>query len=415
MKLFLKVILTLIMSLCITCFNGYAADAKVEFVEIQVPHNTFNLTPVLDVFINGQGPYPFAIDSGATGSSISRRLAQELGLVLTEQNSRESFDVNGRVFYDHTELIDLRISDTEVIRQTRLTVVDLPLNHRTNPVGIIGATELLGGVLENDSKNRTLNLMLPKNRPMCDLMDKKSHCFKSTDYFQLKSFTLGNQVGDLIIDTGYSGDKSILLFKSDYSNELWQQELASISEKKSKLTKSGTVKKFKTKSFNLETQQNCIAEFIIQNPENEGIVFDKTTGILGWYALKDVDFKLNYIDGVNSTIPLNFCPWNKDRTLGVSAVAFSHDQQAMLIDKVVTGSAAEKAGLAEGDVVRKIILENDIVIDKFNSDLYNYNDVHIYAPPGTEVIYLLEDENENELRQISIIAETEKLIEIAGR
>ena len=47
--------------------------------------------------------------------------------------------------------------------------------------------------------------------------------------------------------------------------------------------------------------------------------------------------------------------------------------------------------------------------------LYNYNDVHIYAPPGTEVIYLLEDENENELRQISIIAETEKLIEIAGR
>ena len=413
MKKHKKILASLPILVSILATQACAAENQGETVNILVPHNKFNRTPVVDVFINDHGPYPFAIDTGATNSSISKRLATELGLVISTQNTRETFTVNELVFYDYTDLISLKIGGDDVVRNTRLNVIDLPPNNKTNPLGIIGATELLGGTLENDSKSNLLKLKLPKERPLCDFIDESSSCYDGSDYLQLKSFSIGTAVGDLVIDTGYSGDDSILLFKSNFTNDLWRNELGAISEEKSILTKSGTVKKFRTKDFDIHGQQNCSTKVIVQSPKNNTPFFSKVTGTLGWSALKNTDFKIDYSDKISSFIPQDFCPWNRERTLGISAVAFAHDQTVMQIASIISGSPADKAGLEVGDIVLKVILENGVVIEKFNNDIFEYDDIHIYAEPGTKVVYVLEGENPP--KKVSIIAENETHIKIDSK
>jgi len=66
-----------------------------------------------------------------------------------------------------------------------------------------------------------------------------------------------------------------------------------------------------------------------------------------------------------------------------------------------------------GDIVLKVILENGVVIEKFNNDIFEYDDIHIYAEPGTKVVYVLEGENPP--KKVSIIAENETHIKIDSK
>jgi len=45
-----------------------------------IPMELFDGRPVVSVRVNGKGPFQFALDTGVTGTVISKELAHELGL-----------------------------------------------------------------------------------------------------------------------------------------------------------------------------------------------------------------------------------------------------------------------------------------------------------------------------------------------
>jgi predicted aspartyl protease len=84
------------------------------------------------VFINGQGPFPFAVDTGAERTVISAALAQRLGLVANR--TAELHSVTGVDIVKTAQIATLRIGSREVSN------IQAPVL----PDGNIGAEGLLG-------------------------------------------------------------------------------------------------------------------------------------------------------------------------------------------------------------------------------------------------------------------------------
>ena len=62
-------------------FTGVSANGKSITVPARIRHGADGSTLVIvDLTINGKGPYPFALDTGASLSLIDLQLAQRLGL-----------------------------------------------------------------------------------------------------------------------------------------------------------------------------------------------------------------------------------------------------------------------------------------------------------------------------------------------
>lgn len=55
-------------------------DIKLKTPEVTVPMDLTSGIPVVQFIVNGKGPYPFVVDTGAAGTVLSDSLAQELGL-----------------------------------------------------------------------------------------------------------------------------------------------------------------------------------------------------------------------------------------------------------------------------------------------------------------------------------------------
>ena len=51
--------------------------------EVRVPMPLFNNRPIVDVVIDGKGPFPFVLDTGAAGTVVEEELAKELALPKT--------------------------------------------------------------------------------------------------------------------------------------------------------------------------------------------------------------------------------------------------------------------------------------------------------------------------------------------
>ena len=65
--------------------EGPAPPARVELAgaEVVVPMPLFNDRPVVEVRVDGKGPFPFVVDTGAAGTVLEEELATELGLAKT--------------------------------------------------------------------------------------------------------------------------------------------------------------------------------------------------------------------------------------------------------------------------------------------------------------------------------------------
>lgn len=55
-------------------------DIRLKTPEVTVPMDLTSGIPVVQLTVNGKGPYPFVVDTGAAGTVLSDSLAQELGL-----------------------------------------------------------------------------------------------------------------------------------------------------------------------------------------------------------------------------------------------------------------------------------------------------------------------------------------------
>lgn len=62
---------------------------------------------LIDVKVNGQGPFPFVVDTGASGTGLSRQLAERLGLGSGEQ--QDLLGCGGTVNAETVRVNELRV------------------------------------------------------------------------------------------------------------------------------------------------------------------------------------------------------------------------------------------------------------------------------------------------------------------
>ena len=143
----------------------YAAFRGIEIGQIDAPEQPapirlqkiqgLNLL-FTDVFVNGQGPFRFLIDTGATQTVLSEKLAVRLGLKKIATNIMHGVGGAGKLDSAVFRADSLKIGD--------ITVKNLPLGTLSNPMldqvmdGIIGTTMLADFIITIDYPRSQIQL-----------------------------------------------------------------------------------------------------------------------------------------------------------------------------------------------------------------------------------------------------------------
>lgn len=135
-----------------------ACGAGGRTVPLQVAHPGGSTLPLVEVTLHGQGPFLFALDTGAASSVVDTRLADRLGLV----RSGTSRPVTGAVGAQDAPLARVeswRLGDVE-LNADEVVLIDLPGSQGgANPQGLIGSDVLSGfGCIAVNYTGRQLEL-----------------------------------------------------------------------------------------------------------------------------------------------------------------------------------------------------------------------------------------------------------------
>lgn len=115
----------------------------------------------VDVLVNGQGPFPFIIDTGANRSAIGRTLAERLALPVSGENLIHG--VSGSEMRPSVMVQDMRSGDLQLgdgafplIEQTTLG----------NAAGLLAANELLSQGVDLDFRRQRFRVVKSRKREL---------------------------------------------------------------------------------------------------------------------------------------------------------------------------------------------------------------------------------------------------------
>jgi hypothetical protein len=138
-----------------------APDVRVPAEGVRVPLNLYGGRPVVEVRVNGRGPYRFYFDTGASGPVLGERLARELNLPQVGQAAVKSGgDAPGKnpiaarlVRLDNLELGAVRLAAVTVVAMDhgRLGGADAPL-------GVLSPALFRGLLVTLDFSNKELRV-----------------------------------------------------------------------------------------------------------------------------------------------------------------------------------------------------------------------------------------------------------------
>lgn len=220
-KLFLILLLTTSLGLCaaekaalLKPFGRHVPShvdlpEKVSFV---VPVKIETGFVIIEVHINGKGPFRFILDTGSDSSILSFDLVKKLGLQATETQKREFHTQNNKIEIEtflHT-LSELRVGDL-IFRNapfiaSNATSYDFQLLKNLNVDGVLG---------ENLFYNLAMTLDLPQHQIVLQnandivLHEKTSVLIEDGNYLPIiKTQVLRKDTATpylFLIDTGYTG------------------------------------------------------------------------------------------------------------------------------------------------------------------------------------------------------------------
>jgi len=114
--------------------------------------------PIVRVFVNGQGPFRFVLDTAASKTIIDRELAESLG--LPEGPEAMALGAGGLMPVRLTHLEELRLGDLS-LRDLEVGVADLSAFREVLDVpveGVLGSDVLEGLVITIDYRRKRLSL-----------------------------------------------------------------------------------------------------------------------------------------------------------------------------------------------------------------------------------------------------------------
>ncbi|MHA1576676.1 MAG: aspartyl protease family protein [Candidatus Thorarchaeota archaeon] len=162
--------------------------------------------PHIPVFVNGKGPFTFTLDTGASATTISKSLADQLGIETYKGEKTEARGLGGAVPIKQATLEKLEIG-SEVFRNEDVMVLDFEAalgDGCGSTSGVIGHTTLKHYVLSVNYPTNKMTLEISKT------LDDETN-WTSFDYVDSTHLvgvpTLLNGQGPfpLVIDTGSGG------------------------------------------------------------------------------------------------------------------------------------------------------------------------------------------------------------------
>lgn len=164
--------------------------------------------PQIPVFVNGKGPYTFTLDTGAVTTTLSTRLARELGVVTYEGDRAKATGVGGgRIPVEFARVNSLQIGE-EAFENEEVLVIDLDSAlGGCSTAGVIGHSTLKDYRLHVDYPNSTMSL----NRNGMDISERRGLEWTDFEYISdthlvtVETSLDGKGPLHLVVDTGSSG------------------------------------------------------------------------------------------------------------------------------------------------------------------------------------------------------------------
>jgi predicted aspartyl protease len=122
----------IVAALLIQQLSFASTDAEDPRIGFSFVHESLVVVPV---FLNGRGPYRFLLDTGATNTILSNRVADQLNIPIGK--TQTLLMVGGSVVATKRMIDVIRIGNAQIM-QTPVIAADLKLMHTLHVDGIIG-------------------------------------------------------------------------------------------------------------------------------------------------------------------------------------------------------------------------------------------------------------------------------------
>lgn len=338
-----------------------------QYFQIKIDHGVSNQPPTLDVFLNGQGPYKFYVDTASTQTLISKSLADKLKLnPELEKIKSSNMTVGGVEESLFSKAIKISLSPKQhSVELTPIIKNDDNLVH-PNIDGVIGLTFLMGSKIANIPSEKALFLEFQVGPHGCNEVWINRCYSKTNSPPSILSHVAGKKV-PLLIDTGFTGLKEFLLLKSDLTNHIWAK---TNSQNGSLLNESLSDKKLRrilTEDFTFADNDNCQANFYIFAPNDRTPKQNSEVGLLGWSALKEMKFLIDFTGKTPKvSVPKDYCPYKAINTSGLARLGFNKQTKRAIILRINSNSPAANAGLKVGDEIQSVKMRSNQEVSDFS-------------------------------------------------
>lgn len=166
--------------------------------------------PHVPVFVNGQGPFTFTLDTGAVATTISKSMAETLGIPIREADKKFAAGIGGGRFPVANATLDKLQIGNETLKNEEVLVIDFDRAFGTGAFtcGVIGHSLLKRYQLSVNYPARVLELRKTNGRPTGT---RSKTAWNDFEYIQdthlvvLPTLLNGQGPFHLVVDTGSGG------------------------------------------------------------------------------------------------------------------------------------------------------------------------------------------------------------------
>jgi len=174
-----------------------AANGPAASVPYRIDYDGWYTVPV---YIDGEGPYDFIVDSGATATVVFRKLAKRRAMERTNKPPRRILGLVGSERLPVYRIGDISVGGAKLPSLMSVVIEDWP-DDKPNPDGVLGLDFLARYTVLFDARRRVIEFFPPAAEPL----DGTARWAKT----ELKADDFGQSAGELYRFTAIIGQHRI--------------------------------------------------------------------------------------------------------------------------------------------------------------------------------------------------------------
>jgi predicted aspartyl protease len=318
--------------------------------------------PVVNLFLNNQGPFSFLVDTGATGNLISPLVAQQLGIKgQSELPVGSSNDIVVKAKED--KLQNIRIGKTE-LKDKQVYITNLPDGLPIQ--GLLGGGLFDQFIVKIDYANKRISLFDRQKFKYTGIGTTLPLVFLGTTKIPMIKLSLDGYNGNFLLDTGFAGGLSLNpnFVKNNRLLERYRKRVNVIVGQNI----AGDVKAWNTRSEKIELGNTFINNAIISlsdAPINPNLKSRKDDGRVGNEILSQFNIIIDY-QNKRAIFEKNI-NYGKPSIFNLIGLITKRSGQTIAIIDVIPNSNAARLGIQPGNTILAINDRSVQQLDPFQS------------------------------------------------